>query len=108
MALLLIKKLGTSKNEMRNIMGFKIGGIHGFTSQFLFWMLIGLFIYFIPSSIIVSDSQDIFSTIGLTAISEIIWNSNFWTIFYTPNVSIFLIIPLTLLLIVYGLIFSFI
>ncbi|MBD3227497.1 MAG: hypothetical protein GF329_04840 [Candidatus Lokiarchaeota archaeon] len=77
-------------------------GLSGFLSQFLFWLLIGLFIISIPPSIIIVDGQEIFASFGITAISNINWPSLWWTFFYNPTTSIFIIIPITLYVLIYG------
>ncbi|MHA1271070.1 MAG: GxGYxYP domain-containing protein [Candidatus Helarchaeota archaeon] len=94
-------------NAPNNMNINKIKGLAGFTSQFIFWLMVGLFLIFVPPSIIIVDSQEIFSAIGITAISEINWAPIIWYIFYTPSIQVILIIPITIFLLVYGIIFSY-
>ncbi|HUX99242.1 MAG TPA: GxGYxYP domain-containing protein [Candidatus Deferrimicrobium sp.] len=76
----------------------------GFISQFSFWLIIGLFIFFIPQTVLVIDSQEAFSFIGLTGINQLSWSPLMWTCFYTPSIYTFLAIPLTAYVLIVGLI----
>ncbi|MHA1650897.1 MAG: GxGYxYP domain-containing protein [Candidatus Helarchaeota archaeon] len=75
-----------------------------FLSQTFFWIIIGLFLFFIPPSIIIVDSQAVFSFIGLTGINQLSWSPIFWSICYTPPAYIFLCIPLTIYVLLFGII----
>ncbi len=79
----------------------------GFISQTLFWLIIGLFLTFIPPTIIVVDSQAVFTMIGLRGIEQLTWTPAIWTAFYTPTIYTLLVVPLTLYVIVFGIFKSF-
>jgi hypothetical protein len=75
-----------------------------FISQFSFWLIIGLFIFFIPQTVLMIDSQEAFSFIGLTGINQLSWAPLIWTCFYTPSIYTFLAIPITIYVLLVGLI----
>ncbi|MHA1309609.1 MAG: GxGYxYP domain-containing protein [Candidatus Helarchaeota archaeon] len=83
-------------------------GLSGFTAQLSFWLMIGLFLIFVPPSIIIADTQDIFATIGISSIGQITWPSYFWAFFYIPPIQYILIIPTTIGILIYGIISLFI
>ena len=70
--------------------------------------MIGLFLIFVPPSIIIADTQDIFATIGISSIGQITWPSYFWAFFYIPPIQYILIIPTTIGILIYGIISLFI
>ena len=76
----------------------------GFTIQFLFWLIFGLFLLFVPPTIIVVDSQAAFTFLGLTGIEQLSWSPLLWTFFYIPSTYIFLAIPLIFYVLIFGII----
>ena len=74
----------------------------GFSSQLIFWLMLGLLLTFIPPSIIIVDGQEIFAAIGVPAISKIDWVSFYWYIFYLPSLYSFIAIPISVGVIGYG------
>ncbi|MHA1426156.1 MAG: GxGYxYP domain-containing protein [Candidatus Helarchaeota archaeon] len=76
----------------------------GFVSQTLFWTIFGLFLIFIPPTIIVVDAQAVFGFIGLTGIEQIVWSPLAWTLFYTPVIYMILVIPVTIYIIIFGIV----
>ncbi len=73
-----------------------------FIGQSIFWMFIGSFLFFIPPPILIADSQDIFVNLEIEAITQFVWPSFVWWMFYVPSMRMLLIIPLILLLLVYA------
>lgn len=82
-------------------------GHSGFISQSLFWVMIGLFLFYIPPTIIVVDAQAIFELLGITGLESLTWSPMFWTFFYAPPIYMFLVIPITFYVIIFGVIVIF-
>jgi hypothetical protein len=76
----------------------------GFIIQFVFWVIFGLFLLFIPPTIIVVDSQAAFTFLGLTGIEQLSWSPLLWAFFYTPSIYMFLAIPLIFYVLIFGII----
>jgi hypothetical protein len=74
----------------------------GFTVQFLVWLVLGLFLNFIPATIIVVDSQAAFTFLGLSGIDQLSWSPTLWTLFYIPSIYMFLIGAITIFILIYG------
>ena len=90
-----------------NITATPSKGHSGFISQSLFWIIIGLFLFYIPPTIIVVDAQSIFAMFGLTGIEQLTWSPAFWTLFYTPALYMFLCVPITIFVVIFGIFKSF-
>ncbi|NVM52658.1 MAG: hypothetical protein HWN66_03060 [Candidatus Helarchaeota archaeon] len=75
-----------------------------FLSQTFFWFIIGLFLIFIPPTVIVVDSQEAFSFLGLTGIDQLSWSSTLWALFYIPPTYMFLVAPITIFVLIFGVI----
>ncbi len=73
-----------------------------FIGQSIFWLLIGSLLLFIPPPILIADSQDIFVNLEIEAITQFVWPSFVWWMFYVPSMHMLLIIPITLLLLLYA------
>ncbi|MHA1267190.1 MAG: GxGYxYP domain-containing protein [Candidatus Helarchaeota archaeon] len=93
-----------SGSALKNVEGNTIKGQSSFISQSLFWLILGLFLFFIPPTIIIVDSQAIFELLGITGIEQLTWAPAFWTIVYIPSFYAFLVIPLTIFVLLFGII----
>lgn len=76
----------------------------GFTVQLLAWLILGLFLNFIPATIIVVDSQAAFALLGLSGIDQLSWSPTLWTLFYIPSMYMFLIGPITIFILIFGIV----
>ena len=74
----------------------------GFLSQFTFWITIGFLLTFVPPTILVVDSQAIFNLMGITGIEQLTWSSSVWSLFYTPPIYMFMVIPITVFVLIFG------
>ncbi len=81
---------------------FKGKDPRGFVGQFSFWLLFGLFLIFVPPTVIVVDSQAAFTYLGITGIEQLSWSPFMWAIFYTPSLYMFLAIPIIFYVILFG------
>ncbi|MHA1799218.1 MAG: GxGYxYP domain-containing protein [Candidatus Helarchaeota archaeon] len=77
--------------------------VNGFANQSVFWLMLGSFLVFVPSSIIIVDAQEIFVQIGMVGISQINWPSFVWCLIYIPPIQVFLMVPITIGVLLYGL-----
>ncbi len=91
----------------KDVLNPKPNSLSGFTSQFLFWSMMGLFLTFLYPSILVVDNQEILAAIGMTGTSQLVWSSVVWLIFYLPNIYLFLEVPVTIFVLTVGFISLF-
>ncbi len=88
--------------DVRDDLSVSSRGHSGFISQSLFWVIIGLFLFYIPPTIIVVDAQAIFELLGLTGIQQLSWSPMFWTLFYSPAIYMVLVVPITVFVLIFG------
>lgn len=78
-----------------------------FTIQLAFWVLIGVFLTFTFPAILIVDNQGLFADFGMIGISQLSWPSIVWAIFYIPTVYLFLVIPITVFVLIVGIVSFF-
>lgn len=82
-------------------------GPNNYLIQIFTWVLIGSFLIFIYPAIFVVDSLELFAGMGMTGISQLPWPSFVWTIFYLPNIYLFLAMPITIFVLIVGIVSLF-
>ena len=59
---------------------------------------------FVPPPMIIADIKGIFVKIEIDAINQLIWPAFMYWLFYVPGLRMLLMIPITILLLIYGVI----
>ena len=79
-------------------------GPNNYLIQIFTWFLIGSFLVFMYPAIFVVDSLELFAGMGMTGMSQLPWPDFVWTIFYLPNVYLFLVVPVTIFVFAVGIV----
>ncbi|NVM31808.1 MAG: hypothetical protein HWN65_23415, partial [Candidatus Helarchaeota archaeon] len=82
-------------------------GPNNYLIQIFTWFLIGSFLVFMYPALFVVDSLELFASMGMPGMSQIVWPDFVWTIFYLPNLYLFLVVPVTIYVLAVGIISSF-
>ena len=96
------------QGERPNPEGIKLKtGPNSYLIQVFTCFLMGSFVVFMYPALFAVDSLELFASMGMPGMSQIVWPEFMWTIFYLPNIYLFLVVPITIYVLAVGIISSF-